>query len=157
MKNGFTLLEAIIYVAIFSLMLSGALLVTYQLIVSSERGASNNGLEAEANFLLRKINWLVEGATTLNISQPDVLEITNHGQTFILTLDPTIQALTLDGQPLNNSRTKISELQFTPLTPAGVETAFKLNDRAPLYEPPPRLHRFNHRHHYFSHFAGVNQ
>ncbi|OGI68550.1 hypothetical protein A2738_01575 [Candidatus Nomurabacteria bacterium RIFCSPHIGHO2_01_FULL_42_15] len=60
-KSGFTLIEVIIYIALFSLLLGTAFVAAYQLIDGSVRLGTKNTIQDEGNFIMRKINWALTG------------------------------------------------------------------------------------------------
>lgn len=65
-NHGFTLIETVIYIALLALIMGGALLVSLDLIEGSGRTGSNTTLQDEGNFVLRKINWALTGASAIN-------------------------------------------------------------------------------------------
>jgi prepilin-type N-terminal cleavage/methylation domain-containing protein len=64
-NRGFTLLETMIYLALFGIIIAGGMVATYQIIEGTD--ATNNQviLQEEANFLLRKIDWALTGVTSI--------------------------------------------------------------------------------------------
>lgn len=60
-NRGFTLLEVVIYTALFSLLLGIAFVATYQIIDSSGNLNLKITIEEEGNFVMRKINWVFTG------------------------------------------------------------------------------------------------
>ena len=69
-NNGFTLIETLIYSVLLSLIIAGSLVGVYQIISSSDKLSTKAFIEQEGNFLLRKINWALTGATV--IYSPDI-------------------------------------------------------------------------------------
>ena len=63
--KGFTLLEALIYIALFTLIIGGAMVTVFQIIQGTAANYNHIILQEEANFLLRKINWALSGETTI--------------------------------------------------------------------------------------------
>src|SRR3989338_3513166 len=55
--SGFTLLEAVIYIALFAVIIGGVVGGAYQVIQSSTAAQGQALVYEEANFLLAKINW----------------------------------------------------------------------------------------------------
>lgn len=81
MKNdGFTLLEVIIYCALFSVLMTSSIVTLYALISSSEKTTRDTTVIAEVTFINQKLDWLLYSATavsasnvaTLQISRPDL-------------------------------------------------------------------------------------
>jgi Tfp pilus assembly protein PilE len=63
-KRGFTLLETIIYIALIGFLISGSLIVTYELIKSSSLSSGKATVQEEGSFVNRKLSWALYGATT---------------------------------------------------------------------------------------------
>lgn len=66
MKNGFTLLETIIYIGLTSLILSSLVLFSYQII--SEASSINYSFMAidDGDFIEHKIEWILNGSVTID-------------------------------------------------------------------------------------------
>ncbi len=80
---GFTLIETIIYIALFALVMTAILLATHQLIESTGITQTKAHVEGDAQFVLSKIDEALNGATdfaittnagvqTLNITNPNL-------------------------------------------------------------------------------------
>lgn len=57
MTRGFTLIEAIVYIALLALIMTGAVAASYQLLSSSASLNAKNTVGEEGNFVLRKLHW----------------------------------------------------------------------------------------------------
>ena len=68
-SRGFTLLETIIYIALFGVLMSGVLVAVYQLIDGGIRNMQSVAVQEEGLFINRKISWALSGATT--VTAPD--------------------------------------------------------------------------------------
>jgi len=81
MKNtpGFTLIETIIYLALFSVIIGGGMVAAYQIAANTEANYNHIILEEESNFLLRKINQSLVGAASVDFPAPGELFISNPG------------------------------------------------------------------------------
>ncbi len=55
--KGFTLIETIVYMALLGLIMTGALLTSYELIMSTSRSAGKTTVQEEGTFVERKISW----------------------------------------------------------------------------------------------------
>lgn len=80
-SSGFTLIETIIYIALFAILMSGAVVAAYSLLEGGGRNVTAIGIQEEGTFLSRKINWALAGAsdvstsgggTVLTITRPDL-------------------------------------------------------------------------------------
>ena len=113
-KDGFTLLETIIYIAIFSVITSFVMVVFYQLIGGEEIHRNRVEVDTEANFMMQKLVWALSGASQIN--QPTAgatssifsVDKFNYGQNPV-TLDIASRNLRIskasaEPAPLNSKR-----------------------------------------------------
>ncbi|MFZ2523104.1 MAG: prepilin-type N-terminal cleavage/methylation domain-containing protein [Minisyncoccia bacterium] len=61
MQKGFALIETIIYIALFSILMTSGFVATYQIISSADLLNQKNRTEEEGNFVLRKMSWSFAG------------------------------------------------------------------------------------------------
>jgi hypothetical protein len=70
-----------IYIALFSILMTGAMIGAYNLLEAGGRNVTAIGIQEEGTFINRKINWALTGAsavnasadgTTLTITRPDL-------------------------------------------------------------------------------------
>lgn len=66
-NSGFTLIEAVIYVALFALIMTGALVSIYGILGSSARNQTKAMIAEEGSFLLGKIDWALSGAESISL------------------------------------------------------------------------------------------
>ena len=64
-QKGFTLIEVIIYIALFSLLMGAAFITAFEIIDNSDDLSFKNTTQKEGNFVLRKIDWALTGAQTV--------------------------------------------------------------------------------------------
>ena len=144
-NGGFTLIETLIYAGLISVIIGFSLIVTYQIIDSSEKLNKKILVEEEANFLLRKIEWALTGLETINSPLPNatssilsVNKINFSGNPLVFDLDSSNLRLKRGlAVPviLNNENVIVSNLIFKHLAmdgnkPAGIKTNFNINERA---------------------------
>lgn len=96
-EKGFTLLEAIIYIALFSLLLGGMMPAAFQLFRSGSRNMTAYAIQEEAAFIDRKIYWALSGASGAASPSPGELVITrfDSGENGPLTFAAEGTAMTL--------------------------------------------------------------
>ncbi len=78
--SGFTLLETIVYCALFGVLMTSALVTVYSLMDSNDRAKQSISLIAEAAFINQKLVWVFTGAAnvtaidaqTVHIARPDL-------------------------------------------------------------------------------------
>lgn len=63
--DGFTLIEAIIYIALFGMLISGAVAVAYQISTSSSLTSRKAIVQDEGNFVLQKIRWALNSESSV--------------------------------------------------------------------------------------------
>ncbi len=89
-QRAFTLMEVIIYIALFSILMTGGIIATYQLIEGGTHNETAVGIQEEGTFLIRKISWALTGVYTASVSSDGtVLSITKYpGPDFAATDNP---------------------------------------------------------------------
>ena len=131
-NTGFTLIETIIYIALFLLLIGGGMVGAYGVIEGTDRTSSKTILEQDGNFVLRKLDWTLTGLNTINsvggslsINKKD---FSSNPTIFSLSgTDVTIKKGSGSATVLNSSRIKISGLTFTKVTTGskdGVQATF---------------------------------
>ena len=147
-KDGFTLLETLIYIALFSIIVASVVPAVYVLLDSNARVNEQTIADKEANFIIRKINWALSSdpviVTPLPSDTGDILAVTKADlppaeNPLIFTYDNSSNDLFLKRGSnatiqLNTAGTRITNMTFTHIAPAGtkpagVTVAFKLNGR----------------------------
>jgi len=83
-QKGFTLIEVIIYIALFALLIGGAFIAAYQLIDVSGKLSAKTSTQEEGNFVNRKIDWALTGVQSItapSIGTPNsgILTVTKYG------------------------------------------------------------------------------
>jgi len=91
-KRGVTLLETLIYIALFALLIGGGVSSAYSLIESSDRIGVHAMVEEEGNFLLAKIQWALEEGMSVEV---------NNGE------------MTLNGVALSNTNVDVQDFIST--------------------------------------------
>lgn len=66
-STGFTLLETLIYLALFAVIIGGVIAAVYNIVEASGRNQTKVQAQEEANFLLGKINWALTGANGVTV------------------------------------------------------------------------------------------
>ena len=65
-SNGFTLIETMVYLAIYSIIMTGTLLSVYAIFGSSARNQTKALAQEEGSFLVAKIDWALTGTQTIS-------------------------------------------------------------------------------------------
>lgn len=145
--KGFTLMEVVMYIALFGVLFGSGVVTVYSVVDSSGKNQARARLQAEGEFLLAKIVYGLSGVQ--NISMPGVgvsgsrLTLTKHdGSSF--GLHATGSALMLQTSdmnvPINASTVAVvpNTLVFTHIAPTGngvnlesVKTEFALMTLTP--------------------------
>ncbi len=66
MKKGFTLIETLIYIALFGLLLSAGFSTVYYLIQGADKNSSKGIIQNEGNFVSKKFDWIFSSMTSVN-------------------------------------------------------------------------------------------
>src|SRR5579864_282684 len=114
------------------------MIATYQVIQATNANYNHIVLQEEANFLLRKIDWALTGATSVIVPSAIDLESTKNAVVYVFNLCGTNLTLqtgagaTCTNSPitLNSSNVTVSELSFIKTTAVGkpdsITTSFTL-------------------------------
>ena len=110
-------MEALIYSGLFAFIMSGAILSAYQIFEGSAQVQVMAERETELNFVLRKLDWALNGATDVQVlSSGDELQIVRDaGITYVFSTDGTavqIERVGDDTYDLSSPRLAISDLAF---------------------------------------------
>ncbi len=93
-QNGFTLIEVLVYLALFSILMSGAIVGAYQLLQGGAHDRSLAFTQSEGTFITRKLNWALSGASDAILAGSQ-LDITRLDLGEVLHIDASGPNLTL--------------------------------------------------------------
>jgi Tfp pilus assembly protein PilE len=124
--QGFTLLETIIYVALFSMLMTGVLVTVYELIESGTHNRMAVAIQEEGTFVNRKLSWALSGATVVTTPDAQTLVITHpsgigYPHEIKITESAEQMQLSREGaapQPLTTSEFKIENTNFSVEPPS---------------------------------------
>jgi type II secretory pathway pseudopilin PulG len=133
-KGGFTLIEAVVYIALFSILMAGVLLSTYQIFQASGSLANKTTAQEEGNFVLRKLDWALSGASSV-VPAANALTVSRYdGNTVDFRLNNGAvemreSASGLGYLPITTPNVSVSNLTFTLVgsNPAGVAAITTIN------------------------------
>ncbi len=117
-QEGFTLIELIVYLALFGILFGGAIVGTYNLIESSGRNQSRIMMQEEGEFLSSKINWVVSSADTAQVQSGSQLQVSSASDNFEIRQsedNPDNLVWVKNSGPeiiLNNSAVRVKNLSF---------------------------------------------
>ncbi len=139
---GFTLMETMIYIALFGILMSGAVVGVYNLVLSNDRNILESRIQEEGVFINRKINWALTGATsvsvngggdTLTINRPSLgvqspLKITTTSGLVYISRGAGVSV------PISSERFKIHDMNFVYTAsvngrPSSIYISFFINDK----------------------------
>lgn len=144
--RGFTLLEVVIYIVLFSLILTGTFVTAFALIGTSGNTAARVSTEEEGNFVMRKLSWALTGVSSITYpfefaTTTTVLVVNkygNSGNPITIrwnTADKSIEMQQGAGSPyisLTSDHASVSGLQFVYIpavgsSPKGVSASTTIN------------------------------
>lgn len=138
--EGFTLIETLVYLALYALIMVGAMTALYSIFASSARNAEIAMVEEEGNFLVGKIEWVLSNAETIQLpaNEGAELDLTREdGSQVALWRTGSSLRIEINGaapETLNNSNTRISDLSFIHTLPTSdgidperIEASFTLH------------------------------
>ncbi len=138
--SGFTLMEVLIYLALFAVILGGAFGAAGVIIQSSGRSQSQSFLQEEGDFILAKFNWAMSGAfsVTATSSRLSIGKYDSASNPLVFDLTGASLSLAEGAAPpevLNSSSVIVSSLYFLDIPasagrPGGVDFGFTLKSAA---------------------------
>jgi len=125
--QGFTLIETVIYIWLFSMLMTGVMMTAWQLVGGNAALERKVIIVEEGNFILRKFSWAMAGARTISFPYANGLSVVRHDG---LQVD-----FCLDGGEANIRVGGVGVIpacvdpEFTPLTtPNVVVSTFQFSD-----------------------------
>jgi prepilin-type N-terminal cleavage/methylation domain-containing protein len=129
--KGFTLIETLVYLALFAIIMGGIVSAAYSLFESGGRNQSKAMMQEEKNFLVAKINSALEGAKTIsvpaaNTSSSTLTVLRYDGSTASIGQTATSGAMwfTSSNNLISNSNVKISKVTFIHRVPGGTNPEY---------------------------------
>lgn len=127
-NQGFTLIEALIYIALFSIVIGGGIGTAFYIAQGTQNVHQFILRESEANFILRKIDWALNQADSVSVVDGDLVVSTDTGT---LTFEKVGGVINLNGEKLTGSAVTINFLSFDYVsgTPGKLETEMIINGK----------------------------
>lgn len=85
-ESGVTLLETLVYIALFSVIIGGTLVAVFQIVESTSKSQARVLALSEGTFIISKIKWLSSGAESIVIQDPASVVVTKAGIAYTLTV-----------------------------------------------------------------------
>lgn len=131
--KGFTLIEAIVYLALFSILIGGGVVAAYSLFDAVTRAGTRTMLQEETDFLLSKIDWTLSGAEAVTVpaagAKGGALTVVKWsapgGNPVIIAKNGDNLTLSEGGgvaTPLNNTNVSVTGISFSHVADPGVGT-----------------------------------
>ena len=128
MRRGFTLIETLVYLALFSIVIGGLFLSAYAFFESIGRNESQAFIQQERDFLIAKIEWTLSGVNPLAANTYGLtLSVTKYDGTNV-RMDVSSGKLRMSTNggawhALNNDDSTISSLRFLHTATAGINAS----------------------------------
>jgi prepilin-type N-terminal cleavage/methylation domain-containing protein len=136
-QSGFTLIETVVYLALFGIMFSGAITAAYGILESGGRNNTRAMLQEEGEFMLAKINWAVSNASFAEVSADGNLigKVYSYDFEFKQSDDDLFFVRNYNSEVLNNSAVRIKNLSFSDISSGangqeGINYGFDLESNA---------------------------
>ena len=127
-KNGFTIIELLVYIAILAFLIGGGVASAFAVLDFSEQNKADINIQAEGQFLVRKIEWALTDVAPggITILAPGVLETQKNGVgTVVIDVDASGRArISVAGGSqleITNDRVQVQNLLFDHIPPAGTK------------------------------------
>ena len=118
MRKGFTLVETLVYLALYAILVGGALAAAYSIFESQARNETAAIIEEEGVFLIGKIDWALSGADSVqspSISGSTLSLTRSDGSTVRIRSVGSNIRIQENGAPeevLNNTNASVTSLVF---------------------------------------------
>ncbi|HVW71758.1 MAG TPA: prepilin-type N-terminal cleavage/methylation domain-containing protein [Candidatus Paceibacterota bacterium] len=110
-NRGFMLVEVVVYLALFSVLMAGAVLSLYSVESSVDSRREAAAVASELDFVEEKLAW----------------ELVHTGSLSHVTFDPQNHAILLDGELLTSENVAVDAFQVTAVTSSnGVTIAYDI-------------------------------
>ncbi len=143
-NRGFTLIEMIVYMALFSIMMGGLIVTVHQLYQSIGSMNSKVMEQEEINFVIKKIDWVLTGVSSINAPLSGTSPTLNINKTgfiqnpIIIKFNSVRKDIEIQTGasnpffPLTTKNVKVTSLQFQYLpavgtAPAGITATIIIN------------------------------
>ncbi len=121
--RGTTLIEAVIYIALLSILMGGTVGAVYQILLSSSSVQAHDTVQEEGNFAIRKVEWALTGASAITVVSPTEFSVSKYDGT---TADNKLSGGGLVMQegsgsflPLTTPNVSVSSVQFVSIPASG--------------------------------------
>ena len=129
-RDGFTLIETLVYLALLAIFIGGAVVATYSIIEAAGHNQTRAMMQEEGDFLIAKINWALSGAQTVTSPPFDAVTPSQSGLLSVSKYGGANVTVTISGSDmqyhdvggtntLNNSNVQVSSLLFTHTASSG--------------------------------------
>ncbi len=128
-SRGFTLIEAVIYLALFSILIGGAVVAAWSLFDAATRASTRTMLSEETDFLLSKIDWTLTSAEEVTLPGKNASGATltvakwDSVTPVIVSWNSGDKDLFLDGERLNNTNVTVESAVFRHVADQGAGTS----------------------------------
>ncbi len=141
--RAFTLIETIIYSAIFSILMTGIVSSVFMLFESLDRNQTKAMLQEEKEYLIGKINWAMSGMQDIvipgaNTAATTLQLVKYEGTSVSIALAGSAMTIATSSSAviLNNSNVTVTNLLFihkisSPNSVQSVEAGFTISSRTP--------------------------
>lgn len=134
--SGFTLIETLVYLGLFTIIIGGFSGAAYFLFEANNRNQTKAMLQEETSFLIAKFNWAVYDAHTVSApsagASGDTLVVRTYGgKEHAFTISST--TMLFNGSPLSNENVIIRDLVVihSATTPEYIEMGLSIGARTP--------------------------
>lgn len=128
-EEGFTLIETLIYIALYAIIMSGVVVSVYSIFESSAHNQIKAIVQEEGSFLVGKIDWALTGVSSITTpaagfsgSSLSVSKFVPSDNPIVIAASDSDMTISKAGnapQVLNNSNVRIANLTFTHTLPPG--------------------------------------
>ena len=132
-RNGFTLVELIVYITLLSIFLIVMTQIFVSILEVSTESEATSAVEQDSRFILSRFDYDITRSNSINVPDTNTLKLIISSETYTYTLASGNLILTTSSgsENINSSSTIIANLNFQKIgNPAGKDTVqinFTLN------------------------------
>lgn len=122
MKRGFTLIDCVIYMSLFSIIISSGVVISAAMIHSMKKLHTHIVSMREIDFVFRKIGWMFDGNNMVYVpkqnTSSEYLKVSKSGRIYEIKLSNGILYLIYDNgesRPLSTDGVRITNARFASI------------------------------------------
>ena len=118
-QKGFTLVELILYIALVSIFITGAIMFSWDIVYGREKSFQQQIVEQESRTIMARIAYEINRASAINALSSSSITLETGVNDTIITLDGDVIKITSNGAGpynLSSNQASVTELSFSDMS-----------------------------------------